>query len=84
MKKKQENQELTVEQKRQVDTFVNSSRYSHIQKTKKIAIKHGLCQEQLDGKCMYPHCGCLFEEKLSENSAKTEKKSLTNDGKILS
>jgi len=29
---------------------------------RKLAIKHNRCKEMEDGKCMYPHCGCLFGE----------------------
>ena len=42
------------------DSFFNSTRYKHIQATKKLATKYNRCKEQLDGKCMYPHCSCLF------------------------
>ena len=62
MPKKTEKTELTAGQRRQVDAFVSSPRYGHIQKTKELAIKYNRCKEQLDGKCMYPHCGCLFGE----------------------
>jgi len=43
-----------------IDQFINSPRYAHIQSTKKLAIKHGRCKEMVDGRCMYPHCGCLM------------------------
>ena len=62
MQKKTEKPKLTVEQRRQVDAFVSSPRYKHIKTTKELAIKYNRCQEQIDGKCMYPHCGCLFGE----------------------
>ena len=51
---------ITVEERHKLDTFVNSPRYNHIQKIKKSAMKHKQCKEQLDNKCMYLHCGCLF------------------------
>ena len=46
----------------QLKEFLQSPRYKHIRETQALAKKHGRCKEQLDGKCMYPHCGCLFGE----------------------
>ena len=35
-------------------------RYRHIKKIKDLATKYGRCKEKLNGKCIYPHCQCLF------------------------
>jgi len=40
----------------------NSVRLIFIRQIQTLAVKHGRCQEQVDGKCMYPHCNCLFGE----------------------
>lgn len=35
-------------------------RYKHIMITQALAVRYGRCKEKLDGKCCYPHCGCLY------------------------
>lgn len=43
-----------------IKQFLNSGRFMYIQSTRELAVKYNRCQEQINGKCMYPHCGCLF------------------------
>ena len=33
-------------------------------------MREGLCKEMENGKCMYPHCGCLFDVKDAEQMCK--------------
>jgi hypothetical protein len=44
-----------------IEDFKNSPRRKHIQATQKLAKERGWCKElDEDGRCQYPHCGCLF------------------------
>lgn len=43
-----------------LEQFLQSPRFKHIRETKKLATKHNRCKEKVSGKCMYPHCNCLF------------------------
>jgi hypothetical protein len=45
-----------------IKEFVKSSRYKQIQRIKHYAQKNGYCKEQIDRRCAYPHCGCLFTD----------------------
>ena len=47
--------------RREIKEFLRSKRYKGIKRMRKLAKKYDLCQEKIDGKCMYPHCTCLYD-----------------------
>ena len=48
--------------KKQIRNAMGHKRYDHMVKMRKLAVKHNRCEEMQDGRCMYPHCGCLYGE----------------------
>ena len=46
----------------QIREFLNSDRYKYIKIVRNICEQAGICKEKVEGRCMYSHCGCLYDK----------------------